>query len=120
VRVNPEVGPSDVTVLEVGATVSESMTRAEQVFQDTITLWRAHGYTFEPFPGALGEEAVVGRLAINVPNVAPMESVLLYFRLGAVNGVVGWTDYAHLPNLEQAQGVARLIEARARASPTAR
>jgi hypothetical protein len=97
-------------LIQVGITLGDSAETAGMVYAATMNGWISQGYAFEPLIG-LGEIAVVGRRA------AP-DSVVVYFRRGAVDGVVLWTDPGLPPTEESVLRIAREIDARAALNPT--
>ena len=118
IRQNPAVGPNDVTGLEIVIGVSDSTAEAADVYQRLIAAWRDEGFTFEPFPGSLGQEAVQGRHVLRPDAARQEEEVLIFWRTGSINAAVGWSDFADLPNRDDALAVAQRMAPRIAANPT--
>jgi hypothetical protein len=97
--------------LIVGALVTESAERAADVLYVTVIHVGDRGYTFQHFLQLIGDETWLGRKTAPLDG-AEWEAVLVYFRIGAVNGFVEWQDYAGVPNSEWALEIAHLIAAR--------
>ncbi len=110
---------SDPALLQIGVTLSDDERGAAAVFAATIAGWIAQGYAFDPLEG-LGEESMLGRVRGYAGTDQRSPAVIVYFRLGAVVGVVQWSDPANPPSVDQAVRIARLMEALARANPTPR
>lgn len=73
------------TGLVVGASVCDSVDRAQIAYRETIADFRGLGYGFQPFQA--GDEATGG-----YRNDGRTESVALFFRVGAIYGRVIWIE----------------------------
>lgn len=113
-RQNPQVATDDVTGLQMGVSISPSADVAADVATNTIAEWTARGWNFASLERPIGDAAVVGRNVVDPESARPSESIIVYFRVGAVNVTVQWFDFRDLPNVDHAIAVARLIEDRSR------
>lgn len=116
-RKNPQVAPDDETQMMLGSEVTASTLQAANVLQATSNAFAAKGWRIEPAVGLIGEQAFIGRQSFDVTNPRPSESVMIFFRVGAVNGTAMWADFADLPNYDYAMAMARVIENKMWAKP---
>jgi hypothetical protein len=116
IRMNPEVGPDDGTLLQVLAAVNPSGPVAS-LYPAIVDAWTEGGYRCSQLLGGPGDQANVCRARFDTDSERPSEGVWVLFRSGEVIGGAQWADFADLPNLDHALAIARALAARAQANP---
>jgi hypothetical protein len=110
-RATTEDDADHVTLLQVFIQTFDDDAQAQAVYASTVSGWEGQGYRLSEQDDLAGSPAVLGRKTFAEGTMRPIEGLVVYEHLDAMNIGVQWGDFADLPNREDALDLLHQLEA---------